>query len=447
VIASGAGMAHEATQTTPAREIPPGPGIAAGRAALRAAVPAWAISRLAILAIAVVAAAAMGGDGVGAANAERFDRPALTHPLGATGDALLAPLARWDAAWYLDIAASGYPEGDRARTAFLPLYPLLVRGVGELAGGTPAASLLAAYLVSLGALLAALALLHRLTVLELGPSVARSTILLLCVFPASLFLGAPYSESLFLLCAVGGFLAAREDRFALAGLAAAGAAATRSAGLLLLVPLLVIYLYGPRAARPDVIGGHRLRPRHRPRSDIAWLALAPGGVAAYALALAVGHGDPLAFVSAQELWGREFAGPLVGAWEGARAGVEGALVLLGGAPGADPNPIGGPARIAALDLALLATLVLALAATVGVARRLPAAYGAWTATSLALALSYPVDAQPLMSLPRFVAVLFPIFMWLALVCDRRRATVPVAAAFAGLLGLAVAQFAAWRFVA
>ncbi len=440
-------MAHEATQTAPARESPPRRPALPGATSLRAVMPAWAVSRLAIVAVAVAAAGLMGDDGLGAANAERFDRPQLTHPLGETGDALLAPLARWDAAWYLDIAASGYPEGEPARTAFFPLYPLLARGLGELAGGSPAALLLAAYLISLGALLGALVLLHRLTELELGPSAARSTVLLLCAFPASLFLGAPYSESLFLLCAVGGFLAARQDRFALAGLAGAGAAATRSAGLLLLIPLLSIYLYGPRPARPDVTAPRGLRPRYRPRPDIAWLALVPGGVLAYALALAVGHGDPLAFVSAQELWGREFAGPLVGVWEGARAGVEGAWVLFGGASGTDPSPIGGSRRIAALDLALLVTLVLAVAATVGVMRRLPVAYGAWTATSLALALSYPVDAQPLMSLPRFIAVLFPIFMWLALVCERRRATVPVTAVFTVLLALAVAQFAAWRFVA
>ena len=52
-----------------------------------------------------------------------------------------------------------------------------------------------------------------------------------------------------------------------------------------------------------------------------------------------------------------------------------------------------------------------------------------------------------MSLPRFVAVLFPIFMWLALVCEQRRITDRAAAASALLLGLFVAQFAAWRFIA
>ena len=446
-------MAHEAGQTTVR--------------ALRAGCAAWAVSRLAILAVAVLSAALAADEELGAANAASFDRPALTRPLGAAGDALLSPLARWDAVWYLEIAASGYPADDAARPAFFPLYPLLVRAVGELGGGSPAALLIAAYTVSLAALLAALVLLYRLTELELGEALARSTLLLLSVFPASLFLGAPYSESLFLLCAVGAFLAARHDRFVLAGLAAAAASATRSAGLLLVVPLALIYLYGPRGGRspeaeralgrrppgaPGEAGGGawtgRLAPRYPLRRDAAWLALAPAGIGAYALALGLAHGDPLAFVSAQSLWGRELGGPLVGAWEGLRAGAEGLRTLVAGPPAtATASPIGDPTRIAVLDVALLGTLVLALAATVGVLRRLPAAYGAWILAALGLALSYPVQAQPLMSLPRFVAVLFPFFMWLALACGRRRLTAGVAVASAALLGVCVAQFAAWHFIA
>ena len=44
------------------------------------------------------------------------------------------------------------------------------------------------------------------------------------------------------------------------------------------------------------------------------------------------------------------------------------------------------------------------------------------AASLLLPLTFPVTPQPLMSLPRFVAVLFPLFMWLAIVCEERRNT-------------------------
>ena len=80
-------------------------------------------------------------------------------------------------------------------------------------------------------------------------------------------------------------------------------------------------------------------------------------------------------------------------------------------------------------------------------RRLPFAYGLYVVTALMLPLSYPVAAQPLMSLPRFVAVLFPIFMWLGLVCEERRMTDRVAIASAVVLGLFVTQFATWQWVA
>jgi hypothetical protein len=68
------------------------------------------------------------------------------------------------------------------------------------------------------------------------------------------------------------------------------------------------------------------------------------------------------------------------------------------------------------------------------------------AVSLVLPLSFPVTPQPLMSLPRFVAVLFPIFMWLALVCEERRNTDLVAALSAVGLGLFTAQFASWHWI-
>jgi hypothetical protein len=51
-----------------------------------------------------------------------------------------------------------------------------------------------------------------------------------------------------------------------------------------------------------------------------------------------------------------------------------------------------------------------------------------------------------MSLPRFLAVLFPIFMWLALWSEERRATARVAALSALGLGLFTAQFASWHWI-
>ena len=170
---------------------------------------------------------------------------------------------------------------------------------------------------------------------------------------------------------------------------------------------------------------------------------------AYATYLGIAYGDPFAFSSAQEFWGREFAGPLVGVWDGLVAAVDGARQLASGSR--DPvffeRAGGDPFRVAALNLTLFGSLVFAVVAAVGVLRRLPFAYGAYVVAALALPLSYPVEPQPLMSLPRFLVVLFPIFMWMAVVCEERRATARVAAASAVLLGLFTTQFATWQFVA
>ena len=423
--------------------------------ALRAAVRVFLWSRIAILLVAVYAGLMVGSDGIPARNADRFDTPALTHPLGGLGDALLSPLARWDAVWYLSIADAGYGQADSPRTAFFPLYPLLVRGVGQLGGGSPGALLVAAYLVALACLLAALVLLFRLAALELGARAATATLLLLSTFPASLFFGAPYSESLFLLCSVGAFYAARTGRWAWAGLAAAAASGTRSAGVRLLVPLAIRYLYGPRGdrsqQRSETDRGwlESLRPVHRVRADATWLLLAPAGLVAYAAYLGLAHGDPLAFSSVQEFWSREFAGPLGGAWDGAVAAWAGARQLLSGSREVVYFDIaaGDPFRVAAHNLTLFGFLVFGAVATVGVLRRLPFAYGAYVTCALMLPLSFPVEPQPLMSLPRFLVVLFPIFMWLALVCEQRRMTARGAAASGVVLGLFVTQFAGWYWVA
>jgi hypothetical protein len=398
--------------------------------ALRAAWRVFLPTRLAVLLVAIFAALTFGPatGGLASENAARFDDPALTGPIA---EPLLAPLARWDAVWYLRIADSGY--GDSApRAAFFPLYPLLIRAVAAPAGGSEGALLVASYAISLAAFLAALVLLHRLVSLELGRRFATPTLLLLAVFPAALCFGAPYSESLFLLVSVGAFYAARTGSWAWAGTCAAAASATRSAGLLLVIPLAILW-WSSR--------GRRAR-------DAAWLLLAPLGVLAYAGWLGLAEGDALRFLDVQDAWSRELAVPLAGVWDGFTAAADGIRQLASGerTPVYFEEAAGDPFRIAAINIMLFASLVFAGVACVGVFRRLPKAYGVWVASALLLPLSFPVKPQPLMSLPRFLAVLFPIFMWLALVTEERRTTAQVAAASGVGLGLFTAQFASWHWI-
>src|SRR4051794_16349525 len=240
-------------------------------AAVREALAPFVVSRLFVWMVAVVAA---GVAGANPQSARSFDVPLLTHPLGLPFEAL----ARWDSVWYLGVAHGGY---DGTSTAFFPLYPLLVRALAP--GGQPAALLFAAYFVSLLALAGALLLLRRLAELELGVSAARRTVWLVAFFPGAVWLGVPYSESLFLLLSVGALYAARTERWVWAGICAALASGTRSAGIVLLVPLVMMWWRG--------------RPR-----DLAWLGLAPAGLAAYTGYLAAAKGDAFAYLHLQDVW-------------------------------------------------------------------------------------------------------------------------------------------------
>jgi hypothetical protein len=78
---------------------------------------------------------------------------------------------------------------------------------------------------------------------------------------------------------------------------------------------------------------------------------------------------------------------------------------------------------------------------------LPAAYGAWVLVSvLPIFMSQPPN-NPLYSSSRFIAVLFPLFMWLAVVCERRGWTMTVLLLFATGMAVLTAEFTLWSFVA
>lgn len=369
-----------------------------------------------IAGVAAVAVAGTIGD-----NGERFDPDGLTRPFGSPGDELVAPGARWDAMWFLRIAEDGY-DGDPDRAAFFPLYPLLVRVLAVVVRS----EVVAGILLSLACTFGALVLLRRLVALDFSADVARLTVLLVAVFPGALWLSSVYSEALFLLLSVAAVWWARTDRWALAGVAGFLAATTRSAGVVLVVPLALIWWRSGRPVR-----------------DLAWTLLVPAGVlafCAYTAAVGLGFGAPL---DAQEAWSRSFAGPLGAVPAGVADGWEGLTSLLAGeaqtfAP-YDPRWV---------NLGLLGTLAAVLALLVVAVRRVPLAYSGYAAAALLLPLSYPVEGQALMSLPRFASVLWPLMLGAAVVLAPRPRARAVAVGLC-LVGLAVVSWhvARWGWVA
>ena len=383
-----------------------------------------------------------------------FDKPLLTRPFEGAPfadllDLVFGALARWDAVHYLAIANDGYVGGshgawEETRAGFFPLYPMLVRVLSGDAAH-PAVVLILAQLVSVAAFLAALYLLYRLVELELGDvRVARAAIVLLAASPFALYFVAPYTESLFLAIVIGAFYAARTGHWAAAGILGALATACRVPGIAILAPLVVLYFYGPRADRPPVAAGAGLRallPRYRPRLDGLWLALVPAGIASFSAYLHLARGDALAWLHNQAeggVTGSHRFFPFQGVWEGFDWAWHAVTQL------ASTDPAVG-AR--ADDLLNFAALLLVAAALVWMVRRLPFAYVACTLAFVAIPLSATTVGEPLKSFARYATIAFPLFICLAAVCERRRATAWVAGASAVLLLVHTAAFARWQWVA
>jgi hypothetical protein len=284
---------------------------------------------------------------------------------------------RWDSLNYLMVAEHGYhATGTLAPLlTFYPLFPALVRLLEPVCGSFLAAGFWVSNLASI-----ALALcFRRLAALD-GEEIADRAVFLMFVFPTSYVLHIPYTESLFLATVVGSFLAARHDRWAVAGMLGACAALTRINGVALAVALAIEVLVRYRAER-------------RLRREWLFVLLVPAASASYLLLNLVVTGDAFAFVRIQwEHFHRQPAWPWLGylqMWRDAFAPVSAEEVVLRG------------------QELLFATLMVAGAcASVFLLRP---SYAAFMLMSAALALGF---RHP-WAVPRYTLALFPLFLLLA----------------------------------
>jgi hypothetical protein len=394
--------------------------------------PCWTAlwrSRLLIWAAGCVAFLAL-GTASGALHA--FDPAGTSGSFGSLGNVLAAPAVRWDSIWYLQIAHDGYRFAQEA--SFYPLYPILVR-VGSLLTGS---LVIAGLLLSFGAMFAGLVIVRRLTELEFGVRPASATVNLIAFGPMALFLSALYTESLFLLLSAGAFYAARRGRWWAAGALGGLAALTRVTGVLLLVPVLLMFFYGPRSDLGPASVASRWRPRYRFTPAILWSALIPGGAALFSSYLAVrGFGAAATIHGQQQFFDHQLVGPLVGLWDGATAAWHEVRLELAGVP---------PSTYSSQALLQFGALVLAGVALCGVFRRLPIAYGAYAALGLLIPLSSPTVGDPLRGLDRYASVLFPLYMWAGAWAVEHRAVRQLVVLSCLLLAFFSAQFATWHWV-
>ncbi|MBV8530654.1 MAG: hypothetical protein JO104_05000 [Candidatus Eremiobacteraeota bacterium] len=320
---------------------------------------------------------------------------------------LLAVWGRWDAVHYLDIATRGYQGTDMA---FFPLYPLLIRIVGSLAGN----HLIGGLLISNASFFFGLLYLYKLLEHEYDRAVARRAIFYVSIFPTSVYFTAVYTESLFFMLTVASFYYMRSRQWWVAGIFGFFASLTRVEGVLLIVPFILEW------ATQD-----RPLPARSYRNLLA-ASLIPLGLAFYMAYLWVLRADPLYFSHVQIHWNRHLAMPWIS--------LVNAFAKLLHSPGA---PI-----VAHQSLEIAFTLLM-IAVLLAGWHSLRPSYIAY----MALSILVPMSTSNLMSMPRFALVLFPMFAILARWGARAWVNNVILAFSLPLLGLFTVLFADWYWVA
>ncbi len=147
--------------------------------------------------------------------------------------------ANFDGEHYIALAREGY----RPLTYyFFPLFPLLIRFFTRIWANGFGSYVFSGLLVSHFGLIVALFGLWKLVKLDYEDSVAKTTLILLLLFPTSFYFGAVYTESLFLALSVWSFYFARKKKWFYSAILAGLSSATRLVGIIL-VPVIFFEFY------------------------------------------------------------------------------------------------------------------------------------------------------------------------------------------------------------
>ena len=345
---------------------------------------------------------------------------------------------RWDTGWYFGIANEGYkylPNRplDQQNVVFFPAFPLAMRVVSRLLGGSSSGYMLGGTLVAIGAFFCALIYLYRFACDTLGDEDRASySVWLIATFPFALFYGAIYSESLYLLGAVGAFYHFRRREFWRAGAWGLLVGLTRPNGCFLSVPLAILAL---AAWIPEWLAGGSAAAKRSaiaPAAPLSGLAPAlaaaamPGvGMLLYSAFMWWLTGNPLQWAAGHLAWGRQY---------------EGLSVLVTARYEYLAN--GGLYEYTSqLPVDLLNGLgaLFVLGAAWPVARRLGLAY----AVFIVINILPPLAAGGFLSAGRLSSVLFPAFVWLASAVPERNRPAWLAS-FMAVQAFNATLFYTWR---
>jgi len=327
----------------------------------------------------------------------------------------ISPISLWanfDGVHYLSIARGGYDM----QAAFFPLYPLLTKLLAEIFGGN---YFLSAFLISNFSFLFAAYYLYKLVKDDFSGRVAKWVTLFLLIFPTSFFFVSIYSESLFLLLLVLTFYFAKKRKWWYSSLLGILLSATRLVGVLILPALLweAFLVY-----KKNII---------KALSQSWSLFLIPIGVLSYALFNLRKWGDALYFIKAHSQLSNSRS-------------VD-SIILF-------PQTI---FRYSKILLSLSMTqfewwiALLEVSTFFAVFFLIYLAYKKVKSSYLifsALTFLLPISSGTFSGLPRYVLILFPIYVALATLKDTR-IKISIAVLFAILLFIFIMYFSRGYFIA
>jgi hypothetical protein len=292
----------------------------------------------------------------------------------------------WDAPHYVDIAKNGYTNVGEGRyfIVFMPMYPLLIRLLASLTGNYEVSAILISNFASL---LAGL-YLYKLTKIDYPDSTALKSVFYFFIFPTSYFLIAGYTESLFLVLTIGCFYYARRGSWFSAGMMGMLASATRITGLILIPSLICEFL------------SQKSKTESKSVKNAIFIGMIGFGFIAYLMLNYAVFGNIFAFLEVQrEHWFKHLAPP----WDGL-------LGALWGIFGRDPA---GKMLVGGAELVFgLFGLFCILYAFVTKLRLSYSIYMLLTWLTVASTSFW-------LSMPRYMLSMFPIFIVLAIIGDKR----------------------------
>jgi len=205
----------------------------------------------------------------------------------------------YDGAHYLRIVHHGYwdPRPVMGSQAFFPGVAWLATPVWWLTGSDAITAHTVATITGLGAFVA----VWGATKEWVHEKAARCAVILMALFPSSLFLWMFYSEALFIALGAGAVWADRRGRHGLAAACLFGLATTRSVGIL--IPAVLVLARVMRAHRID-------------RWVLAYAGAGLAGLSSVLVMMQVQLGDPLGFLGVQDDWGRTISWPWTSVLQG-----------------------------------------------------------------------------------------------------------------------------------